>query len=92
MIARAPQRVRESVILVRQTVLPPERDSPRARMGIAAGVVAGVAGLGYAFGGGPMGAFMAVVVGFPVVILPCVVLAGMVLGGRERRRRESLVP
>jgi hypothetical protein len=84
MVAQAP-RVRHSVELVRKTMLPPERHSRWKRMVAAVAVLAGLGVAGY-FATGSLGwAVLLLVVGVPVVVLPLILMAGMVLEAREAR-------
>ncbi|MDB4930906.1 MAG: hypothetical protein JWM10_3390 [Myxococcaceae bacterium] len=84
MVAQAPP-VRRSVELVRKTMLPPERHSRWKRMAAAAAVLVGLGVAAY-FATGSMGwALLLLVVGVPVVVLPVILIAGMVMEAREAR-------
>jgi hypothetical protein len=84
MVAQAP-RVRHSVELVRKTMLPPERHSRWKRMLAAAGLLVGLGVAAYAATGSAAWAVLLLVVGVPVVVLPLILLAGMVMEAREAR-------
>jgi|JI10StandDraft_1071094.scaffolds.fasta_scaffold1111463_1 hypothetical protein len=75
--------LRQSVELVRRTILPPKKESRWKRMVVTG---AGIGGLGFAAYVGTGSAAWAVlllVVGIPVVVLPTILVIGMFLEARE---------
>jgi hypothetical protein len=73
--------------VVRQTLMPPERNSRRLRMSVVAVLATGILGGGYVLTGSVLWAFMVLVVSVPIVAMPGFILVGMVFQEIERRRR-----
>lgn len=80
---------RESVVLMRKTMLPPERQSRWKRMVAAAAVIGGLGVLGYFITDSIGWAILMLVVGIPVVVLPGILLVGMFLESREQQRAAA---
>ncbi len=74
---------RQSVELVRRTMLPPKAESRWKRMLLAAGGVGGLGFLAYFVTESIGWALLLLVVGIPVVVLPGILIIGMVLEARE---------
>lgn len=75
--------LRQSVELVRRTILPPKTESRWKRMLV---VAAGIGGLGFGafvITGSAAWAVLLLVVGVPVLVLPAILVIGMFLEARE---------
>lgn len=84
LVVQAP-RVRKSIDLVRQTMLPPDPRARWKRMAAAFGVLVGLGFAGYAGTGSAGWAVLLLVVGVPVVVLPVILIVAMVMEERVRR-------
>ncbi len=74
---------RQSVELVRRTMLPPKTESRWKRMVLAVGGISGLGVLAYVITESIGWALLLLVVGIPVVVLPTILIVGMILEARE---------
>ena len=75
--------LRQSVELVRRTILPPKTESRWKRMLLALGGIGGLGFGAYVVTGSAAWAVLLLVVGIPVVVLPTILVIGMFLEARE---------